>query len=268
MKYITIILMIGLLAGCASSGGKRRGSLSDGVEKASDNNDGDRRVHTTYDPPEPSHNYNDDYNRQEDRFLGGSSYNDDDDGTFFINKPSFFTLKLGTGLLSHEHFYALNGFTLETGWKVEDNGKFSFYGGVEHAPVKETDEFSSSLRDGTTIGRLGLEIKYLTSPDYTFLGHYFSLGLGTNLMGWSYKNPLVAWDDYGNEELIYNDMLQGYEIYIGTGVNIFNPYKVKLGTEVTAGVILWDWTTMEGFDNDLFSPFFYLKLRLLFGIGN
>ena len=271
-----IILLIASLVGCATSGGKRRGSLREGVEKASDDHDGDRRVHTSYDWDNDDEDDDDTgffFNDDDDDDDDDISYNrgDDEEVTFFDkdvkDKSSYFELKAGTGLLANKHFYAINGVTAERGWKISDDTKFGFFLGVEHAPVKQTDEFNSSLRDGTTIGSFGFSYKHLTSPHYTLLGNYLSFGMSMDIMGWSYKNPLTAWDDYGNEELIYNDMLKGYEIFVGTGLNLFNPNKVKLGTEVSAGIIFWDWRTLEGFDNDLFNPFLYVKFRVLLGIG-
>jgi len=42
-----------------------------------------------------------------------------------------------------------------------------------------------------------------------------------------------------------------------------NPYKIQFGAELVPGIIFWGWNTYEGFENDVFNPFLYLKLRLV-----
>lgn len=260
MRYLMIILLITSLIGCATSGRKRRGSLSEAVEKTSDDYEGERKVHTEYEWEDIDYDNDDnDFFERERRKNDEDSFVDD----LAEDTPVYFELKAGTGLLSNEHFYAINGFSLGVGLYPDENTKFGIFAGLDHAPVKETDSFSESLRNGTTIGSFGLQFKHLTTPDHTFIGNYITLGASLDIMGWSYKNPLTAYDDYGNTELINSDLLKGYECFIGTGLNLFNPEKVKFGSELTAGVIFWDWYTLEGFDNDLFNAFFYVKFRLL-----
>ena len=88
------------------------------------------------------------------------------------------------------------------------------------------------------------------------------LGCALDYMYWEYKNALV--DQY--DDVIKSDCLGGVELYTGIVFNLINPYKVKLGIGISPGAILWEGTTSEGFDNDLFDPFIYLKLKVILNL--
>ena len=88
-------------------------------------------------------------------------------------------------------------------------------------------------------------------------------------MFWEYKNPILAdvYDEFDNvidTEKIYMDDLGGIELYGGLGLNLVQTRGFQFGVELSPGVIFWWFETVEGFDNDVFDPFLYTKLTMVF----
>ena len=257
MKNMTFLIIVLLLISCAGHDRyePRRGSLKEGMEKASDDYEGERKVKTEYewvdDEPEIVVIYEetDEEKYQEDEYIGFSNEVD----RFWSN------VKFSTGLVKSEHFYGFHQFNLGVGGYIKEKNWFNFYVGYAHSPIQETSELHKSIDGGVHLLNIGFEWKYFTTPKYTFLGNYLLLGSALDYMCWEYKNVLE--DQYG--DIIKSDCLGGVEFYTGIGFNLINPYKVKLGIEISPGVILWGGNTAEGFDNDLFDPFLYLKFKII-----
>ena len=257
MKKLILLLIFLCLIGCATTGRyeKRRGSLKDAAEKASDDYEGERKVKTEYewvdDEPEIVAIYEE---------TDEEKYQDYEEGEYSEVLNGFWlNTKFSTGLVKSEHFYGFHQFNLGIGGYIKEKNWLSFFVGYAHSPVQETSKLHKSIDGGVHILNAGFEWKYFTTPKYTFLGNYLLLGSALDYMCWEYKNALV--DQYGY--IIESDCLGGFELYTGIGFNLINPYKVKLGIEISPGVIFWGGNTSEGFDNDLFDPFLYLKLKVI-----
>jgi hypothetical protein len=257
MKNFCIILIVALLAGCAGGGdvSKKRGKLSEGMKKASKENEKDRRVHTSYNRE----------NNDSDIFVSFHDEDDDEGGIVLsdIFDRSRFVTRFSTGLTKNNDFYGFQDFSLGLSGEIFRRNYWSLFLEAEYSPVQETSQLNASIENGVTILKVGFQWDIHTTGDYSFLGNYFLWGFDIDFMSWKYKNPIIAWDDYGNEETISEDWLQGLEIFTGIGFTIMNPYKIQLGAEVVPGIILWGWNTYEGFENDVFDPFLFIKLRLV-----
>lgn len=267
MKNIALLIIVLLLISCAGHDHyePRRGSLKEGMEKTSDDYEGERKVKTTYEfdhEPDVVIIHTDPYDHEDE-------YEEDDEEVIFSDafKKLWISTKFSSGLMKSEHFYGFHQFNLGIGGYISEKNWLNTVAGYSYSPVQETSELHSSIDGGVHLLNIGVEWKLFTTPEYTFMGNYFLFGTGLDFMGWSYKNAVLAYDDFGNEEWIDSDLLQGYEFYTGVGFNLLNPYNVQFGLELSPGVILWHWRTSEGFDNDLFDPFLYLKLKAVINFG-
>jgi hypothetical protein len=268
-----ILLLVNLLISCASSNHNRRGSLSDAMEKASDDSE-DREVETEPDP-EPEEYYEDEeedligYYTEEDTLtpydeFQASSIDDSD----FASSPAWFSIQGGTGIIKGKNYFGITDNNLALGIDPVPQNRIAFNIGFALVPLQQTSALKQSLDGGVTLLNLGFNYNYYTTPEHTIMGQYFTFGFKYNYMMWSYKNPILAdyYDDWGNyegTEEISNDGLSGFEFYSGVGFHILQIKAFQIGGEVTPGVIFWVWETSEGFENDVFSTFWYVKFKVL-----
>ena len=279
------ILILGLLLisclilqSCFGSSKHRSGKLSDAMENASDEHEGERVVETEHDPDEEDDDdvYVLGVAGEPDGYVENESATDSADMPpvdFIIGrKQTWFTVAGGSGLLREEDFYGLNHFNLALGAFLAERHFLELIAGIGSAPIQETSLLSESLEDGVLLLRLGAGYKFYTTPQHTFMGLYICAGLGYAYMRWSYKNPFeaMAYDEYGNElgmETIRSDGVSGFELYGGLGLNVIQTERFQLGGEVLPGLIAWGGETSEGFDNDVFNTFYYTKLKLFIRFG-
>ena len=277
IKLVTFCIIISfiviLFQSCFGSSHHRRGKLSDAMDKASDESE-DREVETEPDP-DPDYYYED----EEDEYIYHSFSDDSSDqdyeqmqpeiiGTDVESSPTWFSIRGGTGLIKGKDFFGFNHFNIAFGDFLQPRHRVEFNAGFAWAPIQHTSVLKQSLDGGVTLLNLGLNYKWFTTPGHTFLGQYFSFGFKYNYMLWSYKNPILAdyyddWGKYEGTDEISNDGLSGFEFYTGLGFHVLQVKGFQIGTEVSPGVIFWVWETTEGFENDVFSTFWYVKFKVL-----
>jgi hypothetical protein len=288
-----------LLLDCSSSGHhRRRGKLSDAVDKASDENEEDRKVDT-----KPEDRRRDDYYEEQDEYVveivevpimvpvvvnedtgdttlavlsdaGSESSGPTQAGMSTDTQPEssiWLSLSGGTGLLKQDNFYGLNHFDISIGAYFSQRGRIEILVGGGWAPIQETSYLSQSLKNNVQMLNLGLVLKFYSTPRYTFLGQYFLFGLHYTLLHWEYKNPILAdvYDEFGyviGTEEISVDNLGGIGLYAGIGLNLIQSPGFQLGGELSPGVIFWGVETTQGFDNDVFDPFLYIKFSIILNI--
>jgi len=260
MRKIFVYLIVLILVGCAGGGQlrKHRGKLSDGMQKAAEEEEKDRKVHTEY-----SWEY-DNEDEPEIFIMHHEKADDENDITIQdVFERTRFVTRFSSGLKKSSDFYGSHDLSFGFSGEIVKRNFWSIFAEVEHSPIQSTSDLNESLQNGVTILKAGVQWDIHTTGDHTFLGNYFLFGGNIDFMTWEYRNPLIAWDDYGNEEEITSDWLQGMELYTGIGFTILNPYEFQVGLEIVPGIILWGWSTYEGFENDVFDPFPYLKLRMI-----
>ncbi|MBN2103412.1 hypothetical protein JW835_05150 [bacterium] len=249
-----------LVQGCCSQfiSVKRRGKLSDAMEKASDENEEDREVETHYvwvkEEPVIESAVTEDPSASPAAVGNASAVSADSSEQHFGRVLSF---SGGSGLLSGSDFYGYNHFNIAYGEKISRRSRIQGYAGYMWAPLQTTGHLHHSLKNGVLLLQLGGEYRYYTTPHYTFMGQYFIGGLSFQYMFWSYKNPILF-----DGETIRSDSMSGLEIYAGAGINLMQTRYFQLGGEILPGVILWDEETREGFENDIFGAFWHVKFRL------
>ncbi len=241
---------------------------------ASNDNKGSRKVETHFDDDDDD--YEDDDEDEEDQIYITedttsdfvTSVDDASPGLFSDSGDGWFSLAGGTGLLGGEDFYGFNHLNLSFGGDISEEGRAEFSLGLGWAPVQKTSYLNQSIKDGILIANLSLQYKGFLTPPYTFMGSYFLIGGGYSHLFWKYENSIQAdeYDDYGNiigTDTISNDSLGGLDLFCGLGFNIVQTKNFQLGGELVPGIIVWYWETVQGFDNDVFDPFGYVKFRLV-----
>jgi len=290
---LVVMFAIALLLSCSSSGANRRGKLSDAVEKSSDKHQGDRKVETKPAPDRkggeivemeavPANPAENDGNETaslpdsggtatgaEGASLAGEDTSPDND----ITSLGWATLSFGRALTTQDGFAGLNQFNLAIGNHIAQRWRAEGVLGGGWAPMKEGSELQNSLKKNAIILSIGLAVKYYLTPGHTFLGSYLLAGLSYNRMFWEYKNPITAdaYDEYGNvtgTEQIYSDNIGGTDIYLGIGFNLMQTRRFQLGLEAVPGILLWGEQTWEKFDNDVFKPAVYGKLKVVINFRN
>ncbi|MEJ2037504.1 MAG: hypothetical protein P8X55_01035 [Desulfosarcinaceae bacterium] len=254
---LSILVVLATAAGCT---GPRHTKLSESAEKASDDHKGDRVVESGRQPhPHPWHHHRpadagamDEALAQETQ-PAGTTPSASPQGS---REPGVFALGAGYGLIKGEDFYQLNQIDLSLGGYLDEKNRLEGFLGYGQALIDETSDLHRSIKDASILS-IGMRYKYFTTPRYTFLGHYFTLGLAYSKLSWSYENAVFL---DGRE--IGHDSLLGMELFAGMGLHLVQTEHIQLGIEVLPSMTLWSAYTDEGFDNDVFGPLYMLKLRL------
>lgn len=260
-----LMVFLLLLMSCSPSS-RRAGSLSDAMDKASDDYQGERKVKAVVQREEPEYLTPDD-----------SHIKFETDGERPKQSPPlkdlWFGLQFGTGIVSTKSFYGVTSFALTGNQFISNKRSISFDLGLEYSPLQTTrslefdpqeDRIVKALDGGVITFFAGMNYRYYTTPKHTFIGNYFSAGGGVKSMFWSYKNPIEIreYNDHGidiGSETISSDQLWGFDLNAALGLNYIQFKHFSLGIEFNPGITVWGFNTYEGFSNDIFYPFWYFK---------
>jgi hypothetical protein len=272
------LFLLTVTVGCAghrhrSRHTRHRTKLSTAMEKASDTHEGDRVIETGSRPhhrPHPHHGPGESHPTGPtlwDLLLPSPPPDEDlspPSGPGVLGLPStgkdgrsgVFALSAGYGMIKGEDLYQLNHIDISFGGYFDEKNRLEGFIGYGYALIDKTSELHSAIKDASLLS-IGARYKYFTTPRYTFLGHYFTVGLAFCGLSWSYQNPI--WLD---DREIDHDSLSGLEFFTGMGLHLAQTEHFQLGLEVLPSMTLWSAYTSEGFDNDVFGPLYMLKLRL------
>lgn len=245
------------LGSCGFGSHASRGKLSDAMEKASDDNEGDRTVET--DPEEEDDFFVEEtplYYATDDSSKSAYSLQIDnsEDGT-----SSFFGISGGSGLISGD-FRSINNVNIRFGFgQARLYGLI--YGGAYWAPITAESKTGRSIESPMRMLKVGFEVHFYTTPEWTFIGNRLIGGFNIGIAQWSYSNDIRT-DSDGFTESISGDMITQFELYIGTGINIAQTKYFNIGFYVLPGVLLFDDQTNEGFENDYFDPEAFLRFGI------
>jgi hypothetical protein len=281
-QFWIITAILAFFIGCSSSEQVERGNLSDAMKKSSDSYKGER----TTEPAAQSQKNDDSPSLFGLFFENDSTATQKDSSAYAIlqdsvkearqkqnsstddNIRSFWLgVDFGSGILNDREYFGLSHFSLHLGGYTNDFGWLQYSAGFNYAPVQQTSKLSQSLSDGVFMLNVGASYRFFTTPEYTFLGHYLIIGGGLEWMFWNYKNPIQSprTDNWGNiigYDRISSDNIAGFDLHFGTGINIAQFPLLRLGGELTPGIIVWGFKTSEGFSNDIFFPFLYVKFKI------
>ena len=260
-----------MMISCASTN-RNAGSLSDAMDKASDDHQGDRKITAVKDPDMPEEE------QQEEDFITFEERNDN--GTVQDEQLEGLSLgfSAGSGILSTESFYGMSAFSISLEQIFEEKRSAFIEAGGFYSPLQtvesdefdpETDKIVQALEGGIFSLYANVRIKFYTTPEHTFLGNYFGAGAGVHSMFWSYRNELEIneYDENGNytgTDTVKSDQLWGLDLNASAGLNVVQTDHFVMGIEFIPGVIIWGPETYQGFTNDVFAPFLYLKTNFNF----
>lgn len=260
----TFCLLASLLWACAGASHPSRGPLSHAMEKASDGHGGERES-AAPDTPPPFQQSADD--KPAESLSAPQEANNPmvpASTTPLVSAPAgeedpkslVVVLSGGPGLIQADELEAMGGFDIAFGGYFSERQRIELYSGLGWADIEETSTLDQAIKGNVTMASLGLRYKLFTTPRHTFLGHYFVAGLNYTWMFWSYKNRVQT-----DGETIGSDYIGGWEVSAGMGLHLVQTRHFQIGIEVLPSVILWESTTHEGFDNDVFDNPLMLKLR-------
>jgi hypothetical protein len=126
-----------------------------------------------------------------------------------------------------------------------------------YSPLDVISDLNSRIDGGVNIFSLGIDYNAYTTPEYTFVGQYFTLGLAYNNMAWKYTEEVEI-----EGTTVSRDALSGVELYFGGGLVIQEWEGLKVYAELLPGYILWIGGSNRGFDRASFDQFYNLKLNI------
>ena len=257
-----ILLSLIVVIGCAGPRHRPHATkLSKAMEKASDDNTEDNVIHTEHHRPQfkPHHHHEaEDWDTTDPESDSLPSPSEGHPALAPGERnalPGVFALSAGYGIIKGEDVYQLNHIDLSFGGYLDEKNRLEGFVGYGYALIDKTSELNDSIKDASMLS-LGARYKYFTTPRYTFLGHYFTVGLAYSKLLWSYQNPVFLED-----REINHDSLEGLEVFAGMGLHLAQTEHIQFGLEILPSLTLWSPYTEEGFDNDVFGPFYMLKLR-------
>ena len=256
---IILVIISFIFVGCAPWSSPRRGKLSEAMEKAAENDKEKRTIEAEEEDEEEIVEYGTiESQTQPQGFMNGDTSSTKAAGSNFTK----IGLSFGSGILESSDYYGLNHIHFYFGGDIAERWRAYLSAGLGWAPIQQTSQLSKSIDGSVILLNAGLEFQRFSTPSYTFIGHYFLFGFDYNLLLWSYKNPIEIRENGRLTETISSDMLRGLGVYAGTGLNIIQTRHVLFGGSACPGTILWIGSTREGFDNDVFKNFMYIKFKL------
>lgn len=107
----------------------------------------------------------------------------------------------------------------------------------------------------------GLTYRHYFNGSRTGLSPYITAGLGYQLLGWDYRNPVIS-----DGDAITRDLLQGFEGHIGLGVSTMRDCHWGFFGEVDLGGTTFLGDTYRGFENDVFDNFGFVCFKAGFSL--
>ncbi len=126
-----------------------------------------------------------------------------------------------------------------------------------YSPLDQISDLNSRIDGGVNIFSLGVDYNAYTTPGYTFIGQYFTVGLAYNNMSWGYTEAVEI-----EGTTVTRDALSGMEVYFGGGLVIQQWEGITLYGELLPGYIFWIGGSNRGFERESFDRFYNLKLNL------
>ncbi|MDD5765128.1 MAG: hypothetical protein PHW79_02580 [Candidatus Marinimicrobia bacterium] len=263
MLILALLVFSTFFFSCWSGSGA--GLLSDVIGEASDDEDDDDRTVTVIDDGDEVDFGDCDQDNGIDLFDIFSTSDNEPDTVVRKSRWNWIGFSTGSGVVSSSDLYSFNHFNFYLNSRNRLKNYFSI--GLGISPIQKTSYLSNSLSDAVMLYNIGVGHRIYTTPRHTLLGHYIVFGANYNIMAWDYKNAvsIERYDEDGtlvSSDEIKSDALEGIEIYFGSGLNLLQTKKVIVGGTITPGAIFWYWNTLQGFENDVFKPFYYVKFGI------
>lgn len=271
-RIILLLVLAVIIQGCSTGSRAHRGKLSDAMERASTDYEGERRMPEPESSPEPDWDFDSVliFGDEDDEPCVGDNCpepgSDSTDADPEVHGPPlppvpapvwFFGFSGGVGPMKSEDFDPMTRAGIFAGTYIGSHLRWELHIGGSWAPIQDTSELDKSLKDGVFLFNAGLDLKAFLASRKVFLTPYIIFGAAYNHMWWNYENPIITFDG----ETIHGDNLEGYEIHAGAGLQLAQTNHFQVGAEVVPSLIIWEGATGRGFENDVFDPFYLLMFR-------
>ncbi len=235
---------------------RSRGGLSGAAKKASDDYSGERVVEEEYKREKKNHHrHHNDCDEDEENETTTSTVDTSLPIESIFIKPYY-----SNGIMTLNSQTDYMKFGLDFGMNMEKNS-VAFDIGMGPVNLLSSNKLTDGFKKDMFKIDLNIGMRKPFTSDHTFLGGHFLFGGGLSILSYRFKNSLKVEDYEGDLETINSDFLTGINIYTGLGGLIFNPEKTKISLDIQAGVILWNETTFQDFENDVFDPSAYLLFK-------
>lgn len=253
-----------LYASCSTTPSEYRGSLSDAMDKAKDDHEGDRSVPDgTREPDNPW--------QEEPRKkvpgrqpAGGNGSYEEPSDTDTGYAPStagptdfWVGFRGGNGLSPNNEMEPLSDGEIFAGGEASPAFEFDVFAGYKAVRAVSGSSLDESIEDSLLFLKAGFEGRFSPLPDLRFMSPYLSAGIGGFYMGWNFRNALTAGD-----ETISSDSVTGLLMNVGVGVYPVKLDRFRLGVSLVPETCLFGPVTGEGFDNDYFDAFNSVKVMV------
>ena len=257
LQYLIILMILfTLFFSCTTSSNYSRGSLSDAMDKAKEENEDDREV--------PSNEKDDWPYEQEEREK--QEENDDkwDEDAYIGEIGSFdplLSIRGGTNFYSDPYFDSFVEGEILFGAATEDNlFRFFLFGGAKILHAKPDHPINLSIKKDAVQLNGGVEFRYYPFRKLKVFTPYLLARGGGYLLFWTFQNELTSGGD-----IITSDSVGGLLLGTGVGIDIIQEKSFFLGAQLVPELYLFGDETSEGFINDYFDS--YGTVRVTFEAG-
>lgn len=269
MKLLISISLIFLVSSCSVlfsdfESKKKRGSLSDAIDKASDENKGSRVVDSKpsnrdEENEEEEKEDNEKENLKHPKHQNENTRSKQEDDEVESNKP--IETKIGLSLqiskIYSDNFQQLNEISFNYYLMNEnDNNKMSFSlsGQIGKFAIQDGAQLKKSINNDVVHAVFGLGLYYNLSKRT-----YIETHLGFGNLNWTYKNAIISGDDR-----IYSDNLSTYQF--GNDISIYLILSESIVVKPSIGYrfLIFGCETLEGFENDYFTNFSQIHFKVSF----
>lgn len=255
LRFAVPLLLAALFAGCVTSSPYDRGSLSEAMERAPNEDPAEREVPNRRDDPPRGSDRRDPF--EEDPFEEDDWFEDhheptprrDSEPRIASDADTLLGMRFGSAIYSSRYFDPRFDTEAFVGF---DSGatEVHFFGGLKLVEPKANTALRDSIQDTVALLRAGVEVRLVPFEHWRVFSPYGILRAGGLLMTWRFENPLIA----GVEE-IAGDSLGGMMLGAGVGVNIVDGERFRLGAALIPETNLFFVETSNGFENDVFSHY-------------
>jgi hypothetical protein len=232
---------------CMTSPGAYRGSLSDAMNKARDDNEGSRSVPSK--PPKNREVAPPVHSDKEAPVTGRSRPDTEESEPVEWDGDLFFGARGGIVALSSIPRAADGWGDLLVGSSGETMDAVLF-AGMKAVMPSDGSSLDLSTRESLLFFRAGGEMRFLPFGESDAFAPYFGAGVSAFAMFWQFQNPVYSLGDR-----IDGDAISGVTLSASAGLYVIRSEHVNVALSVTPEVSFFYDTTFQGFANDWFAPY-------------
>ena len=241
-----MFLILSLIYSCTTSSTKNRGNLSDAMDKSRDDYEEEREVPDEDDTFWLKDDSQDEKDEKETQEETGEEAVELSGSLLLETTPLMVWVRGGKGFFGTPYFQpGLNGEIL-LGEKF-NRWEIYLFAGFDHLTTTPSHSLSLSIEEDAYSVNAGLEGRFYFLPEQNVFSPYLLTRMGGAYLFWTFQNPLIAGND-----TISSDILSGFLLGIGAGVDLYHGENFKLGMNIIPEACFYGEETSRGFTNDYF----------------